>query len=126
MSEHLPCRCRRPGTSLRNTTVSPGGPVTSMLSTAHASAYDVLPDEHPARSSADPGRSSVDKALELLEILVDHPRGEATLSELAAQVGLPKSTVHRLVTELCQHGLAGRVGVKYCPGLKLAELSVRT
>jgi DNA-binding IclR family transcriptional regulator len=97
-----------------------------MLSTAHASAYDVLPDEHPARSSADPGRSSVDKALELLEILVDHPRGEATLSELAAQVGLPKSTVHRLVTELCQHGLAGRVGVKYCPGLKLAELSVRT
>jgi DNA-binding IclR family transcriptional regulator len=100
--------------------------VTSMLSTAHASAYDALPEDHPAGSPADPGRSSVDKALELLEILVDHPRGEATLSELAAQVGLPKSTVHRLVTELCQHGLAGRVGVKYCPGLKLAELSVRT
>jgi DNA-binding IclR family transcriptional regulator len=100
--------------------------VTSMLSTAHASGYGAPPEGHPDRSPADSGRSSVDKALEILEILVDHPRGEATLSELAARVGLPKSTVHRLVTELCQHGLAGRVGVKYCPGLKLAELSVRT
>ena len=74
----------------------------------------------------DPVRSSVSKALELLEILVDNPNGEVSLSELAIQVGLPKSTTHRLVTELCHHSLAGRVGVKYCPGLKLAELSVRS
>jgi DNA-binding IclR family transcriptional regulator len=81
---------------------------------------DALPAEH------DPARSSVSKALELLEILVDNPTGEVSLSELSIQVGLPKSTVHRLVSELCQHGLAGRVGVKYCPGLKLAELSARS
>lgn len=83
-------------------------------------AHVVADDEH------DIVRSSVSKALELLEILVDNPDGEVSLSELSVQVGLPKSTVHRLVTELCQHGLAGRVGVKYCPGFKLAELSARS
>ena len=83
-------------------------------------AHVAVADEH------DTVRSSVSKALELLEILVDNPDGEVSLSELSIQVGLPKSTVHRLVTELCQHGLAGRVGVKYCPGFKLAELSARS
>lgn len=77
-------------------------------------------DEH------DTVRSSVSKALELLEILVDNPDGQVSLSELSLQVGLPKSTVHRLIAELCNHGLAGRAGVKYCPGLKLAELSARS
>ncbi len=69
------------------------------------------------------GRSSVSKAIDVLEALVEQPSGEASLSELSLRVGLSKSTVHRLLTELCAHGLVGRVGVKYCAGIKLAELS---
>lgn len=82
--------------------------------------------EDEVTSDHDASRSSVSKALEILEILVSDPTGEVTLSNLSERVELPKSTVHRLVTELCRHGLAGRVGVKYCPGLKLAELSSRS
>ena len=66
-------------------------------------------------------RSSVAKALEVLEVLVSNPNGEMSLSELSLRTDLPRSTVHRLLNELCQHGLAGRVGLKYCPGFKLVE-----
>lgn len=72
--------------------------------------------------SQEPVQSSVSKALQVLAVLVDNPTGEVSLSDLSAQVGLPRSTVHRLLNELCQHGLAGRVGIKYCPGFKLVEL----
>ncbi len=70
----------------------------------------------------DLAQSSVSKALQVLAVLVDNPTGEVSLSDLSEEVGLPRSTVHRLLNELCQHGLAGRVGLKYCPGFKLVEL----
>lgn len=70
----------------------------------------------------DLAQSSVSKALQVLAVLVDNPTGEVSLSDLSDEVGLPRSTVHRLLNELCQHGLAGRVGLKYCPGFKLVEL----
>ncbi len=70
----------------------------------------------------DPARTSVSKALQVLEVLVDNPDGQISLSELSLQVGLPMSTVHRLANVLCQHGLVGRIGVKYCPGFKLVEM----
>lgn len=102
--------------------------MTSMLSTPRADAHEKDDEDDETGLPGEPhsARSSVSKALDLLEILVDNPDGEVSLSELSAQVGLPKSTVHRLVSELCHHGLAGRIGVKYCPGLKLAELSRRS
>lgn len=78
---------------------------------------DVTPTE-----SQEPTQSSVSKALQILSVLVENPKGEVSLSDLSAEVGLPLSTVHRLLNELCQHGLAGRVGIKYCPGFKLVEL----
>jgi DNA-binding IclR family transcriptional regulator len=90
-----------------------------VLTAASGAARDADEDRPDAPDSA---RSSVSKALQLLEVLVDNPSGEISLSELSLQVGLPISTVHRLVNALCQHGLAGRVGVKYCPGYKLVEL----
>jgi IclR family transcriptional regulator, acetate operon repressor len=79
---------------------------------------DVTPRPAPVEAV----QSSVSKALQILSVLVDNPKGEVSLSDLSAEVGLPLSTVHRLLNELCQHGLAGRVGVKYCPGFKLVEL----
>jgi DNA-binding IclR family transcriptional regulator len=92
--------------------------MNSVLATM--SGHDVDPkkgDEGPESP-----RSSVSKALQVLEVLVDNPDGEVSLSELSLQTNLPRSTVHRLLNELCLHGLAGRVGLKYCPGFKLVEL----
>ena len=79
-------------------------------------------EAHVTPEPAEAVQSSVSKALQILSVLVDNPKGEVSLSDLSAEVGLPLSTVHRLLNELCQHGLAGRVGVKYCPGFKLVEL----
>lgn len=93
------------------------------MSTVLTTASDCDADMDDKPDSHDTARSSsVSKALQVLEVLVANPDGQISLSELSLQVGLPMSTVHRLVNVLCQHGLAGRVGVKYCPGFKLVEL----
>lgn len=91
--------------------------MTSMATTVELDA-----DEAPGSEPIEAVQSSVSKALRILSALVDNPNGEVSLSDLSAEVGLPLSTAHRLLNELCQHGLAGRVGVKYCPGFKLVEL----
>lgn len=88
---------------------------------AMAQASELESDVTPLESQ-EPAQSSVSKALQILSVLVEDPKGEVSLSDLSAEVGLPLSTVHRLLNELCQHGLAGRVGIKYCPGFKLVEL----
>lgn len=46
---------------------------------------------------------SVDKACQLIEMVSDHPEGIG-ITELAAQAGMYKSTVHRLLTTLMKRG----------------------
>lgn len=50
--------------------------------------------------TAPDNRSSISKALDLLEIIGDHPG--STLAELAKLTGLPKGTCHRLLSTLCE------------------------
>ena len=99
------------------------GDMTSTLrhdSSAQDGGFDADSD------SSDAARSSVSKALDLLEVLVDAPGGEASLSDLSLRARMPKSTVHRLLGELISHGLVGRLGSNYCAGLKLTELGARS
>lgn len=48
-----------------------------------------------------------------------------TLSDIARRTGLPKSTVHRLVTELVKYGILDRIGNQYCAGERLFHLGYR-
>jgi DNA-binding IclR family transcriptional regulator len=66
---------------------------------------------------------SVVKSFDVIEALVD--RGEISASELAVQVGEPRSSVYRMLTTLQELGLVepgSRRGV-YRPGLKLVGLA---
>lgn len=47
---------------------------------------------------------SVDKACNLLEVVSNYPDG-VSITELAQQIGMYKSTVHRLLSTLIKHGL---------------------
>lgn len=67
-------------------------------------------------------QSSISKALVVFEALTASSDGALGLSEIAAAVGLPKSTTHRLLAELEQHRLVGRFGGKYGVGARLFEL----
>ena len=46
------------------------------------------------------------RGLDILELLKDH--GALTLTEIANQLGMNKSTIHRLISTLCDHGLVER------------------
>ena len=46
---------------------------------------------------------SLEKALDIIEI-VSNEQQDASLSEIARQTGLPKSTVHRLIATLTWRG----------------------
>lgn len=49
--------------------------------------------------------SSLARAIDVIELLADHPGGER-LSAIAQRLGLPKSGVHRLLAPLCARGWA--------------------
>lgn len=68
---------------------------------------------------------SIDRALSLLETLAQYPRGMG-VTELGKAVGLPKSTVYRLLTALAARGFVeqDRDSDRYRPGLKLMELGL--
>ncbi|MCC7240459.1 MAG: helix-turn-helix domain-containing protein, partial [Acidobacteria bacterium] len=57
------------------------------------------PAPEPARAS----QTSIDKALELCELLAGQPRG-ASLSDVARTLRQPPSTVHRLLAVLKRRG----------------------
>ncbi|HVX23144.1 MAG TPA: IclR family transcriptional regulator [Acidimicrobiales bacterium] len=60
--------------------------------------------------------SSIAKAIRLLRALVAAENGEAGVTHLALAAGLPKSTTHRLLSELIHEGLVARRGSRYCLG----------
>lgn len=82
--------------------------------------------------TSDRGVQSVDRALGILELLAHH--GELGVTELAAQLGVHKSTAFRLVTTLEQHRLVEQsadrgkyrlgVGVLRLAGATTARLDV--
>lgn len=70
------------------------------------------------------GTQSVQRALTVLEALATSPSGIG-VTELAAALGLNKSTVHRILRALLARGYAERVpgGANYRLGLRVVELS---
>lgn len=65
---------------------------------------------------------TVDRALQLLEILAEHPEGMQP-KEFESILELNKITVHRLLATLENRGFVERQGNNYKIGLKLVELS---
>lgn len=65
---------------------------------------------------------TVDRALQLLEILAEHPRGMQP-KEMEEYLELNKVTVHRLLATLENRGFIERAGNSYVIGLKVVELS---
>ena len=65
---------------------------------------------------------TVDRALKLLEILAEHPKGMQP-KEIEEILELNKVTVHRLLATLENRGFVERIGNSYVIGLKVVELS---
>lgn len=70
--------------------------------------------------SSDPPIKSVKTSSDIIEILVDE--GSASLSTVAAELDLPRSTVHDHLTTLKQIGYVGKTGREYKANLKFLEL----
>lgn len=66
--------------------------------------------------------NSIDKAIDLLELLAEKPLG---LLELAERLNRPKSSLYRIITTLEDRGYITRdeENEKYCIGLKALELT---
>lgn len=77
-------------------------------------------DKNVAKSTL----QTVDRALQLLEILSEYPEGLAAKA-LEESLELNKVTVHRLLATLENRGFVERVGNSYQIGLKVVELSSR-
>lgn len=66
--------------------------------------------------------SAIDKALWVLEALAEHE----SVTKIAAETGLPKSTTHRILQSLAEHGFARPDGGGgYLPGPKILTLAGR-
>ncbi|QDD88626.1 IclR family transcriptional regulator [Pseudomonas oryzihabitans] len=65
---------------------------------------------------------SVERALRVLEVIAAQG-GEARLSELVAQLGLHKSTLHGLLNTLAAMGYVSRQGTRYILGLRLRDIA---
>ncbi|WP_337053597.1 IclR family transcriptional regulator [Pseudoxanthomonas sp. USHLN014] len=65
---------------------------------------------------------SVERALALLEAIAG-AGGQARLVDLAAQLGLSKSTLHGLLNTLAAMGYVARHGTRYALGLRLREIA---
>lgn len=65
--------------------------------------------------------SVLEKATQILDVVTESP-DSATLTTIAQRLGLPRSSIHRLLSELVQQGLLFRVGTaNYAPGPRLAR-----
>jgi DNA-binding IclR family transcriptional regulator len=56
------------------------------------------------------GTQSIDRAVRLLKNVATHNSGGLTLAQAARESGLKVPTVHRILTSLCEHGLAMQKG----------------
>lgn len=65
---------------------------------------------------------SLDKAVRLVELIA---QGSASLTELAEKSGYPKSTTHRLLTELLEHDFIAQNGHAYRLGIRFLEWGER-
>jgi DNA-binding IclR family transcriptional regulator len=71
----------------------------------------------------DPLNSVLGKAVAILEAFQHDDRG-LTLGQLEQRTGIPKSTIHRLVRELIDHGvIETNSDGRFLPGLRLFELA---
>ena len=65
--------------------------------------------------------SVLEKATQILDVVAESPEA-ATLTSIAQRLGQPRSSTHRLLSELVQLGLLLRVGpANYAPGPRLAR-----
>ena len=71
--------------------------------------------------------SALEKALAVLEAILEHPQAVG-LPDLAARLGLPSQTVHRLLVQLERSGLVVRdpSRERYSVGPRLSRLAVGT
>ncbi|MCA1219786.1 IclR family transcriptional regulator [Streptomyces sp. 8L] len=76
------------------------------------------------RTAQEPVKGPVDKAMEVLEALVEGGGGPHRLAELARRTGLTKPTVHRHLRTMAEHGFAQPAeGGSYRPGPRLLGLA---
>lgn len=73
----------------------------------------VLVEEGRKAGDVDESLSSIAKAARVLRALALAGNGDAGVTELAVSAGLPKSTTHRVLSELIGEGLVGRTGHRY-------------
>jgi DNA-binding IclR family transcriptional regulator len=76
------------------------------------------------RTAQEPAKGPVDKAMEVLEALVEDGGGPHRLGEIARRTGLTKPTVHRHLRTMAEYGFAqGAEGGSYRPGPRLLGLA---
>ena len=72
------------------------------------------------------GTDSLSKGLDLFRLIADDG-GHTRISQLAIDLGYPRTTLHRLLGELLRHRMILRVGHgRYAPGMVLAEIEPAT
>jgi IclR family acetate operon transcriptional repressor len=76
-----------------------------------------------ADDAHEPAQSSASKTLALLEALARIEGRSFGVTEVALDIGLPKSTAHRLLKTLEEHGFVARNGSRYRVGGRFFELS---
>ncbi|MEJ1181809.1 MULTISPECIES: IclR family transcriptional regulator [unclassified Pseudarthrobacter] len=85
-----------------------------------------MADSRTPRSSEGLGSASpapaVTRAAAVLEALAASPAGKLTLSDLARELGIPKSSTSNLLLALEEARLIGRQGAEFTLGRKLVEL----
>ena len=83
-------------------------------------------EEERAREGREGGSRAALRALRLLDVLVDEPRGLG-LSDAARRAGLSKATAYRLLGTLCEAGLAVQdaASARYRPSMKLVRMAGR-
>src|SRR5258706_9840436 len=80
--------------------------------------------EMAERKAAGEGTASLEKAIDVLEAIGESGSGLGHL-ELAERVGLPKTTVYRILSTLVARGLVWRDPMRrvYCLGARTVELA---
>jgi DNA-binding IclR family transcriptional regulator len=71
-----------------------------------------------------PAHSVIERVVQLLGHCA--AEGPVSLGVLARRCRMPKSTVHRIVAELCAHGMVTRTGTGYGLGARLVEWARRS